>query len=108
MWRRDLAPRKRYSPNYCGSARVFAFRPWNGVLSTSRELGIKIIVYSPLGRGLLTGRYVSALKVCDIATSITLGLVGGFDGKLIGIIRQKSPDDFEENDFRRTLPKLVL
>lgn len=52
----------------------------NGVLSTSRELGIKIIAYSPLGRGLLTGRYVSAPKVCDIATSITLRLVGRFDG----------------------------
>ena len=44
----------------------------NDVLKTSRELGIKIIAYSPLGRGLLTGRYVSALSVCH-ATSILLG-----------------------------------
>lgn len=44
----------------------------NDVLKTSRELGIKIIAYSPLGRGLLTGRYVSALEVCDVATSLYL------------------------------------
>ncbi|KAH0828816.1 NADP-dependent oxidoreductase domain-containing protein [Lanmaoa asiatica] len=46
----------------------------NDVMKTSRELGIKIIAYSPLGRGLLTGRY-------------------------------KSPDDFEEGDFRRAIPR---
>ena len=28
------------------------------VLKTARELGIAVIAYSPLGRGLLTGRYV--------------------------------------------------
>ncbi|KAF9219111.1 Aldo/keto reductase [Gyrodon lividus] len=31
----------------------------NDVLKTARELGTKIIAYSPLGRGLLTGRYKS-------------------------------------------------
>ncbi|KAG8221407.1 NADP-dependent oxidoreductase domain-containing protein [Butyriboletus roseoflavus] len=46
----------------------------NDVMKTSRELGIKIIAYSPLGRGLLTGRY-------------------------------KSPDDFDEGDFRRFVPR---
>jgi len=46
----------------------------NDVLKTARELGIKIIAYSPLGRGLLTGRY-------------------------------KSPDDFDEGDFRRFIPR---
>jgi len=46
----------------------------NGLLETARELGVKIIAYSPLGRGLLTGRY-------------------------------KSPDDFEEGDFRRAIPR---
>ena len=30
-----------------------------GLLKTARELGVKIVAYSPLGRGLLTGRYVS-------------------------------------------------
>lgn len=29
------------------------------VLKTARELGIAVVAYSPLGRGLLTGRYVS-------------------------------------------------
>ena len=28
------------------------------VLKTARELGVAIVAYSPLGRGLLTGRYV--------------------------------------------------
>jgi aryl-alcohol dehydrogenase-like predicted oxidoreductase len=32
----------------------------NGVLSTCRELGISIVAYSPLGRGLLTGTIKSA------------------------------------------------
>lgn len=29
-----------------------------GVIAAARELGVKIVAYSPLGRGLLTGRYV--------------------------------------------------
>ncbi|VDC05602.1 unnamed protein product [Peniophora sp. CBMAI 1063] len=49
-------------------------RPEVGLLSACRELGIAVVAYSPLGRGLLTGRY-------------------------------KSPDDFEADDFRRTVPK---
>jgi aryl-alcohol dehydrogenase-like predicted oxidoreductase len=44
------------------------------ILKTARELGVTLVIYSPLGRGLLTGAY-------------------------------KSPDDFEEGDFRRTVPK---
>ncbi|KAJ7636646.1 NADP-dependent oxidoreductase domain-containing protein [Roridomyces roridus] len=31
--------------------------PEIGLLTTARELGVKIIAYSPLGRGLLTGQY---------------------------------------------------
>jgi len=45
-----------------------------GLLKTARELGIAIVAYSPLGRGLITGQY-------------------------------KSPDDFEEGDFRRMVPR---
>jgi len=45
-----------------------------GLLKTCQELGIAVVAYSPLGRGLLTGKY-------------------------------KSQDDFEEDDFRRTVPK---
>ncbi|THH17698.1 hypothetical protein EW146_g3171 [Bondarzewia mesenterica] len=50
--------------------------PKIGLLKAARELGVTIIAYSPLGRGLLTGRY-------------------------------RSPDDFEENDFRRTIPRFA-
>lgn len=32
-----------------------------GVKDTCEELGIAIVAYSPLGRGLLTGQYVSAV-----------------------------------------------
>lgn len=35
--------------------------PKVGLLKAARELGIAIIAYSPLGRGLITGRYVSPL-----------------------------------------------
>jgi len=45
-----------------------------GLLKVARELGIKIVAYSPLGRGLITGRY-------------------------------KSPDDFEEGDFRKYIAR---
>ncbi|KAJ7153526.1 NADP-dependent oxidoreductase domain-containing protein [Mycena crocata] len=48
--------------------------PKIALLETARELGVTVVAYSPLGRGLLTGRF-------------------------------KSPDDFEANDFRRTIPK---
>jgi len=44
------------------------------VLKTARELGITIVAYAPLGRGLLTGKY-------------------------------KSPDDFDEDDWRRKIPR---
>lgn len=30
-----------------------------GLLKTARELGVAVVAYSPLGRGLITGRYVS-------------------------------------------------
>ena len=48
--------------------------PKVGLLQTCRELGVAVVAYSPLGRGLLTGQY-------------------------------KSPDDFDEDDVRRTLPR---
>jgi aryl-alcohol dehydrogenase-like predicted oxidoreductase len=35
--------------------------PQINLLLTARELGIAIIAYSPLGRGLLTGQYVSSV-----------------------------------------------
>ncbi|EPQ50835.1 aldo/keto reductase [Gloeophyllum trabeum ATCC 11539] len=41
------------------------YSPWtldieqNGLLATARELGVTIVAYSPLGRGMLTGKYRS-------------------------------------------------
>ncbi|PCH44692.1 Aldo/keto reductase [Wolfiporia cocos MD-104 SS10] len=45
-----------------------------GLLKTARELGVTVVAYSPLGRGLITGQY-------------------------------KGPEDFEEDDFRRRVPR---
>jgi aryl-alcohol dehydrogenase-like predicted oxidoreductase len=36
--------------------------PTIDLLRTARELGVAIVAYSPLGRGLLTGRYVRCLS----------------------------------------------
>ncbi|WP_428659322.1 aldo/keto reductase [Runella sp.] len=47
-----------------------------GILDTLQELGIGFVAYSPLGRGFLSG-----------------------DSEI------KSPDDFAENDFRRSIPR---
>ncbi|KAJ6630131.1 NADP-dependent oxidoreductase domain-containing protein [Mycena sp. CBHHK59/15] len=46
----------------------------NGLLDAARATGVAVVAYSPLGRGLLTGRY-------------------------------RSREDFEEGDYRRTLPR---
>ncbi len=45
-----------------------------GLLKACRELGVAVVPYSPLGRGMLSGKY-------------------------------RSPDDFEEGDFRRMAPR---
>ena len=36
--------------------------PKIGLLATARELGIKIVAYSPLARGLVTGNYVRIVQ----------------------------------------------
>ncbi|KAH7098839.1 putative aldo-keto reductase [Auriculariales sp. MPI-PUGE-AT-0066] len=46
----------------------------NGVLKTCRELGITVVAYSPIGRGMLAGKI-------------------------------RSPEDFDESDFRRHMPR---
>ncbi|KAJ7046123.1 NADP-dependent oxidoreductase domain-containing protein [Mycena alexandri] len=48
--------------------------PKLGVLPAARELGIPMVAYAPLARGLATGQF-------------------------------RSPDDFEETDFRRMIPR---
>ncbi|KAF9260253.1 Aldo/keto reductase [Marasmius fiardii PR-910] len=45
-----------------------------GLLKTAKELGVTVVAYSPLARGLITGQY-------------------------------KSPEDFEQGDYRRIIPK---
>lgn len=45
-----------------------------GLLKTCRELGVAVVCYSPLGRGILTGQI-------------------------------KGPDDLEQGDFRRMMPR---
>ncbi|MCE7064528.1 aldo/keto reductase [Dyadobacter sp. CY326] len=46
-----------------------------GILDTLKELGIGFVAYSPLGRGFISGERIT------------------------------SPDDFPENDFRRSIPR---
>ncbi|KAJ7938325.1 Aldo/keto reductase [Mycena leptocephala] len=46
----------------------------SGLLDAARDTGVAVVAYSPLGRGLLTGRY-------------------------------RSREDFEDGDYRRTLPR---
>lgn len=36
--------------------------PKIGLLAAARELGVQVVAYSPLGRGLLTGQYVRSLS----------------------------------------------
>lgn len=48
----------------------------NGVLTACRELGISLVPYSPLGRGVLTGTIAK-------------------------------PDDLDETDFRRAMPRMA-
>lgn len=63
-----------------------------GVLKTARELRIPIVAYSPLGRGLLTGKYVRQDLYC------------GPPLKLI-LVLQKSHDDLPDDDWRKILPR---
>lgn len=47
--------------------------PKIGALQAARELGVTVFAYSPLGRGLLTGKYVRPLQ--SIAETVALTLV---------------------------------
>ncbi|KAH9938132.1 NADP-dependent oxidoreductase domain-containing protein [Fomitopsis serialis] len=48
--------------------------PKIGLLKAARELGVAVVAYAPLGRGLITGEYTK-------------------------------PEDFEESDYRRAIPR---
>jgi aryl-alcohol dehydrogenase-like predicted oxidoreductase len=65
-----------------------------GLLQTARELGVKIVAYSPLARGMVTGMYVRRAYVNFLT--------------LFSPLCQKSPDDFEKGDFRTMIPRQVL
>ena len=41
--------------------------PKLALLETARELGVTVVAYSPLGRGLLTGKYVSVPVISSLA-----------------------------------------
>ena len=43
-----------------------------GLLKACRELGVTVVAYSPLGRGMLTGRYVSLYNIFKHAWTHTL------------------------------------
>jgi aryl-alcohol dehydrogenase-like predicted oxidoreductase len=52
---------------------------WNGVVETAKELGISIIAYSPLGQGILTGRFhdnPDATKALPLGRRLNKGGVG--------------------------------
>lgn len=67
--------------------------PKIALLQTAKELGVTIVAYSPLGRGLLTGRYVCLFPSREFECLV---------------LSQKSPDDFEKDDFRLTIPKYLF
>lgn len=51
------------------------FDPKLDLLNTARELGVTIVCYSPLGRGLLTGKYVCFVSTPEAPfTPDTVGL----------------------------------
>lgn len=46
--------------------------PEIGVFAAAKELGITVVAYSPLGRGLLTGRYVCLNQILLILSIVLL------------------------------------
>jgi aryl-alcohol dehydrogenase-like predicted oxidoreductase len=60
------------------------------LIDTAREFGVTIVAYSPLGKGVLTGSYVSpfSLSVCIKLTS-----------------RIENLDNLPANDLRRSIPR---
>lgn len=70
--------------------------PKIGLLATARERGVQIVAYSPLGRGLLTGQYVRPLSISPSSRA---------SRDIYYVPPQKSPDDFEDTDFRKAIPR---
>jgi aryl-alcohol dehydrogenase-like predicted oxidoreductase len=66
------------------------------LLDTARELGVTVVAYSPLGRGMLTGQYVSIYHM-QVNFSIAYSCY-----------TQKSWADFSDDDCRKILPKFSI
>jgi aryl-alcohol dehydrogenase-like predicted oxidoreductase len=64
-----------------------------GLLKTCRELGVKVVAYSPLGRGLLTGQIVWLVVFSQKDKKNAINT----------FIPQKSFDDIPANDFRKNI-----
>jgi len=83
------------------------YSPWelamekNGILDACKELDVKVLAYSPLGRGFLTGASSSfRTRVPHTRADTGLSLAG----------RYKSPEDFataDGSDFRSHLPRFA-
>ena len=55
---RVVAAQMEYSPFELGIEK-------SGFVAAARELGVAVVAYSPLGRGMITGRSVLWLVACD-------------------------------------------
>ena len=65
----------------------------SGFLDVAKELGVALVAYSPLGRGLVSGRYISLL----------LSFRNRADSRLVSSFRSRA--DFEQGDLRLLLPR---
>lgn len=69
--------------------------PKIGLMKLANELGITVVAYAPLGRGLITGQYVSTYS---FGFSV-------YQYSPLDAVPQKGPEDFEEGDFRRQIAR---
>ncbi|KAI0940606.1 hypothetical protein AcW1_003759 [Taiwanofungus camphoratus] len=63
----------------------------SGFVAAARELGVAIVAYSPLGRGLITGKQVRFAYLPSV--------------RLTNAFRYKSRKDFDADDIRQMLPQ---
>lgn len=66
------------------------------ILRTARELGVKVVAYGPIGKGLLTG---SIVRISDRTYT------GYSDTLSRALSWQRSPDDLDKDDLRRIFPR---
>ena len=73
----------------------------DGLIDAAKELGVSIVAYSPLGKGMLTGAYVHISPLCYIDRSLFSG-TPVHRGELKISITDKSQI---ANDIRGTIPR---